>query len=82
VKPERALEAAKPSTASGVSNLRPSRAQVTEPPYTRSVRTVVWEGRAGDRSPYPDPKGKSERQKTNNKYEKGYTSNELREGNF
>ena len=55
VKPERTLGAAKPPTANGVSNLRPSWAQVMEPPYTRSVRTVVWEGRAGNRSPYPDP---------------------------
>src|SRR5713226_6105140 len=30
-------------------------AQLFEPPYTRSVRTVVWEERRSDPSPYPDP---------------------------
>src|SRR5713226_2681583 len=29
-------------------------AQLFEPPYTRSVRTVVWEERRSDPSPYPD----------------------------
>ena len=54
MKPEKNLGAAKPPSAARVSNLRPLRAQVTEPPYTRSVCTVVWEGWEGSRSPYPD----------------------------
>src|SRR5262249_56614646 len=29
-------------------------AQLLEPPYTRPVRTVVWEGRRREASPYPD----------------------------
>ncbi len=33
------------------SNLRPARAQLTEPPYADPL-TVVWQGRTGDRSPY------------------------------
>src|SRR5215471_12410479 len=30
-------------------------AQLLEPPYTRPVRTVVWEGRRREAPPYPDP---------------------------
>jgi hypothetical protein len=33
---------------------RRSLAQPIEPPYTRPVRTVVWEGRRSDPPPYPD----------------------------
>src|SRR5215470_9091760 len=29
-------------------------AKLLEPPYTRPVRTVVWEGRRREASPYPD----------------------------
>jgi len=50
VKPERNLGAAKPPRASPVSNLRPSRAQVTEPPYTAPY--VRWCGR-GERATAP-----------------------------
>ena len=45
VKPERNLAAAKPPSAKGDPNPRPSRAQVTEPPYTDPY--VRWCGRGG-----------------------------------
>src|SRR6266513_6233040 len=45
VKPERNLEAAKPPSAKGETNLRPSPAQVTEPPYADPH--VRWCGRGG-----------------------------------
>src|SRR5271165_6508631 len=45
VKPERNLGAAQPPSAKGDANLRPSPAQVTEPPY--SDPHVRWCGRGG-----------------------------------
>src|ERR1019366_8049579 len=45
VKPERNLGAAKPPSAKGETNLRPSRAQVTEPPDADPH--VRWCGRGG-----------------------------------
>ena len=53
VKPERNLEAAKPSSANGATNLRPNGlshgAAVCGP-----ACTVVWEGRSREASPGPD----------------------------
>src|SRR5438093_10436532 len=45
VKPERNLGAAKPPSAKSETNLRPSPAQVTEPPYADPH--VRWCGRGG-----------------------------------
>jgi hypothetical protein len=50
VKSERNLEAAKPPATTRVSNLRPLRAQVAEPPYTAPY--VRWCGR-GERATAP-----------------------------
>jgi hypothetical protein len=44
----------------------PAGVQLIEPPYTWSVRTLVWEGRAGNRFPYPDRKALSQPQTRRN----------------
>src|SRR5205085_1918990 len=53
VKPERNLGAAKLPSTKGGTNLRPSPAQVTEPPYA-DPPVRWWEGRSREASPYPD----------------------------
>src|SRR5438876_2861031 len=53
VKPERNLGAAKLASTKGGTNLRPSPAQVTEPPYA-DPPVRWWEGRSREASPYPD----------------------------
>src|SRR6266576_5373934 len=53
VKPERNLEAAKPPSAKGETNLRPSPAQVTEPPYADPHVRWCGRGRAARLPPIP-----------------------------
>jgi hypothetical protein len=50
------LQSGEAPVANKGSNLRPARAQLTEPPYADPHVLLVWQGRAGDRSPYADPR--------------------------
>jgi len=48
------LQSGEALVANDDSNLRPAGAQLTEPPDADPPVGWLWEGRAGDCSPYPD----------------------------